>query len=71
MSMYLPNTDVGPIGAEGGEFIDHPATMEELGRDAELAPVATVGRAIDVDGAEAGGRAVPWRQGDLHPRDRR
>ncbi len=29
MSMYLPNDDVGPTGAEGAEFIDEPVPAPE------------------------------------------
>jgi hypothetical protein len=30
MSMYLSNDEVGPVGAEPGEFIDYPLTTAEL-----------------------------------------
>jgi hypothetical protein len=36
MSMYLPNDDVGPTGAEGAEFIDVPVPApDEDADDAE------------------------------------
>ena len=36
MSMYLSNADVGPVGAEPGEFIDYPRTIAELVADAPV-----------------------------------
>lgn len=33
MSMYLPNDDVGPTGAEGAEFVDVPVPAPEADQE--------------------------------------
>jgi len=52
MSMYLPNDETGPTGAEGAEFIDAPmpAPDSEPDEDAALTP--------ETD-EDHGGEAVP------------
>ena len=44
MSIYLPNTDVGPIGAEPTEFIDYLVNAAPLTRNGN-APAAVLGSA--------------------------
>lgn len=43
MSMYLPNSMIGPVGAEPGEFLEFPAKFEDL-RSSHGASVAVEDR---------------------------
>jgi hypothetical protein len=45
MTMYLSNTDIGPVGAEVVEFIDYPLTFDELATE-----VRSAGRGRDNSG---------------------
>ena len=49
MSMYLSLTDLGPIGAEPGEFIDFPPTLDELGHHGDLAADDAAEPAVEDD----------------------
>jgi hypothetical protein len=55
MSMYLPNDDVGPTGAEGAEFVDVPVPAPEeadVETDGEVTPETD--EAYGVQGEEPG-----------------
>jgi hypothetical protein len=55
MSMYLPNDDVGPTGAEGAEFIDVPepeVEPDDGGREVDPATDPAYGQQDEPAGME-------------------